>query len=44
MTKQEILDDMLVKYEEYISDWRNTQKWEAYKSAWSEWRKVKGDE
>lgn len=44
MTKQEILDDMLEKHNAYVDDWQNTEKWEAYKAAWSAWRKVKGDE
>ena len=44
MTKKEILDDMLVKYELYVSDSFNEDKWEAYKEAWKEWRLVRGDE
>lgn len=44
MTKKQILDDMLIKYAAYVDDWKNPEKWEAYKSAWQAWRQVKGDE
>jgi hypothetical protein len=44
MTKQQILDDMLVKHEAYVNDWQNKEKWEAYVNAWKAWRQVKGDE
>lgn len=43
MTKKEILDDMLVKYEAYIGDYKNVVKWEAYVEAWKAWRAVKGE-
>lgn len=44
MTKQEILNDMLVKYDAYVSDYQNNDKWKAYKAAWIEWRNVRGDQ
>lgn len=44
MTKKEILDSLIQKMEEYISDYNNTEKWGAYVKAWKEWRAVKGDE
>ena len=44
MTKKEILDSLIQKMEEYISDYNNTEKLEAYVQAWKEWRTVKGDE
>lgn len=44
MTKKEILDNLIQKMEEYISDYNNTKKWESYVKAWKEWRAVKGDE
>lgn len=43
MSKEEILKDMLVKYEAYVNEWKCPVKWEAYKAAWSAWRAVKGD-
>lgn len=44
MSKQEILDDMLKKCEDYVNDWQNEAKWLAYVDAWKKWRQVKGDE
>lgn len=43
MSKEEILKDMLAKNEAYISDWKNTEKWEAYCEAWRKWREVRGE-
>lgn len=44
MTKQEILQRLLETQAAYESDWKNEQKWQAYKQAWKEWRQVKGDQ
>lgn len=44
MSKKEILDDMLAKYEAYVSDWKDVHKWDAYVEAWKKWREVKGDD
>ncbi len=44
MSKKEILDDMLVKHYDYVGDWKNETKWQAYFDAWKKWREVKGDE
>lgn len=44
MSKQEILNDMLAKYEAYVSDWQDKDKWEAYKQAWIKWREVRGEQ
>ena len=44
MTKKEILEDMLVKYTAYVSDYNNELNWEAYVEAWHNWRAVRGDD
>lgn len=44
LTKQEILENMITKYEAYVSDYMNETKWDEYVDAWHEWRKIKGDE
>lgn len=44
MTKKQILDDMIEKHNDYVNDWKNEDKWNAYVKAWHNWRSVKGDE
>jgi hypothetical protein len=43
MTKQEILEDMLIKHHKYVEDWHNNELWEEYKKAWKAWRAVRGE-
>lgn len=44
MTKKEILDELILKMDTYISDYKNNTKWEEYVEAWKQWRAVRGDE